>query len=237
MAFNSLLNKLHFFQSKDDAAKHIKACSEAVDGPVIVAFANAHAFNLAHKDNSFLADLLFSDVLLNDGVGVDILCRLNKIQGGENLNGTDFIPFYLSGYTQENTLSLYGTSDKALHDSIPKFEEMGPRVINSVNGFHDDDYYVEAFLQKPSDIVLLAMGMPKQERVARLLKSVNHKVVIICGGAIVDFTGGNVRRAPEWVRNLKSEWVFRLLSEPRRLFHRYIFGNLSFLYRAFIETK
>jgi len=52
-------------------------------------------------------------------------------------------------------------------------------------------------------------------------------------GALFDFVSGQVPRAPQWVRDLRFEWVFRLLIEPGRLWHRYIVGNPLFIYRVF----
>jgi hypothetical protein len=54
----------------------------------------------------------------------------------------------------------------------------------------------------------------------------------VCGGAIIDFMGGKTSRAPVWMRKTGLEWVYRLMIEPRRLFHRYVVGNPVFLARA-----
>ena len=61
--------------------------------------------------------------------------------------------------------------------------------------------------------------------------------LIVCGGAILDFLGGKVSRAPLWLRRLGGEWIFRLMREPKRLFMRYVVGNPLFLLRALMCTK
>jgi exopolysaccharide biosynthesis WecB/TagA/CpsF family protein len=78
------------------------------------------------------------------------------------------------------------------------------------------------------------MGMPKQEAVAARLANSGVPCLIVCGGAILDFLGGKVSRAPQWMRRLGCEWVFRLISEPKRLFTRYVVGNPMFLLRTLI---
>jgi exopolysaccharide biosynthesis WecB/TagA/CpsF family protein len=78
------------------------------------------------------------------------------------------------------------------------------------------------------------MGMPKQEAVAARLAASGVPCLIVCGGAILDFLGGKVHRAPRWMRRLGCEWVFRLMSEPKRLFTRYVLGNPMFLLRTLI---
>ena len=74
--------------------------------------------------------------------------------------------------------------------------------------------------------------MPKQEAVAARLAASGVPCLIVCGGAILDFLGGKVARAPGWLRRLGGEWVFRLVKEPRRLFMRYVVGNPMFLLRT-----
>ena len=76
--------------------------------------------------------------------------------------------------------------------------------------------------------------MPKQEVVATRLAASGVPCLIVCGGAILDFLGGKVDRAPKWGRRLGCEWVFRLIKEPKRLFSRYVVGNPMFLLRTLI---
>jgi len=79
---------------------------------------------------------------------------------------------------------------------------------------------------------VLGMGMPKQERVARLLRAhLGSPTLIVCGGATLDFLGGRVRRAPVWVRRADLEWLYRLALEPRRLWGRYGPGGIRFVMR------
>ena len=82
-------------------------------------------------------------------------------------------------------------------------------------------------------LIVLGMGMPRQEQVARELRAtLDHPCLIVCGGAIIDFLGGKTSRAPRWMRGAGLEWLFRLALEPRRLFKRYVIGNPLFIARA-----
>ena len=54
-------------------------------------------------------------------------------------------------------------------------------------------------------------------------------------GALLDFTAGRSRRAPEWIRNIRLEWLFRLAQEPRRLWRRYLLGNFIFLKNVLLD--
>ena len=73
------------------------------------------------------------------------------------------------------------------------------------------------------DIVLLTVGAPQSEIVAQLVKARGRaKGVALCVGASLEFLTGEKRRAPRIVQAMSMEWAFRLLSEPRRLWRRYL---------------
>jgi exopolysaccharide biosynthesis WecB/TagA/CpsF family protein len=77
------------------------------------------------------------------------------------------------------------------------------------------------------------MGMPKQELLsATIARELPGPMLIVNGGAILDFLAHRVPRAPRVMRNLGLEWLFRLLIEPTRLWRRYLIGNLVFLWRT-----
>jgi N-acetylglucosaminyldiphosphoundecaprenol N-acetyl-beta-D-mannosaminyltransferase len=78
------------------------------------------------------------------------------------------------------------------------------------------------------DIVYVGLGFPKQERlIARLAGALPGTWFVACGAAI-PYAAGAFRRAPRWMQRAGLEWVFRLLSEPRRLFRRYIIHDVPF---------
>ena len=78
------------------------------------------------------------------------------------------------------------------------------------------------------DVVWVGLGTPKQDFEAQRLS--DELGVTTAGvGAAFDFVAGTKREAPRWVRRLSMEWCFRLLTEPRRLWRRYLFGNSRFI--------
>lgn len=74
----------------------------------------------------------------------------------------------------------------------------------------------------------LGVSAPKQEMWA-VAYSGALEMPIACVGAAFDFIAGVRPRAPRWMRALRVEWLFRLLSEPRRLWYRYLVGNTVFI--------
>lgn len=80
-----------------------------------------------------------------------------------------------------------------------------------------------------ADIVWVGLGTPKQDvEVARLAPIAGRPTVAV--GAAFDFAGGTLRVAPDWMQWAGLEWLFRLASEPRRLWRRYLFGNARFVW-------
>lgn len=78
------------------------------------------------------------------------------------------------------------------------------------------------------DIVYVGLGFPKQEQVITRMRDALPAAWFICCGAAIPFAAGALRRAPPWMQQAGLEWAFRLASEPRRLFRRYIVHDLPF---------
>ena len=81
------------------------------------------------------------------------------------------------------------------------------------------------------DLLLVAMGNPLQERFIADKLGPQHGSVAAAVGALFDFFADEVPRAPELVRQIRLEWLYRLWLEPRRLWRRYVLGNPAFLLR------
>ena len=197
-------------------------------------FVNAHALNSCVDDPHFARDLGGLDNLVRDGIGVHALYRLIGSHSGLNLNGTDLLPDLIARFAGQR-IALFGTR---LHvvDTVAGMlrRDLGCEVVTA-DGFQPDGYYLERVARSRPALVVLGMGMPKQERVAQQMKHGLHQdVAIVCGGAILDFLSGYKPRAPMWMRRSGLEWAYRLSLEPKRLFGRYIVGNPLFLLRSML---
>jgi N-acetylglucosaminyldiphosphoundecaprenol N-acetyl-beta-D-mannosaminyltransferase len=229
-AIRRLFEHLTPLETAEDEARLLDRLRNPT-GPTIVSFLNAHAVNLAWNSPELAEALLASDVLLRDGVGVEIALKRCGLPVGRNSNGTDLIPRIADRY-RGRRVAVYGTRDPWLADAAAKLTERGNQVVDTADGFASDTTtYVERFRTHSPDLVILAMGMPKQELIAVQLRAAagDRPVVIVNGGAIADFLAGKVSRAPKELQALRLEWVFRLVQEPRRLFKRYVIGNAVFL--------
>jgi N-acetylglucosaminyldiphosphoundecaprenol N-acetyl-beta-D-mannosaminyltransferase len=110
----------------------------------------------------------------------------------------------------------------------------GARIVGAFSPPITDDVGVLADLSadaiKGSDaqLVWVGLGTPKQDWVSAALAE-QLRVVVIPVGAAFDFMAGTTREAPGWLRGTGLEWLFRLVTEPRRLWRRYLVGNPVFI--------
>ena len=197
--------------------------------PTNLSFVNVHAVNLCWSSAAVFDAFRASDLTLRDGVGLSVAMKALGIEPGLNMNGTDFIPLLLRSLPKRR-LVVYGTATPWLDRARIHLEETTPHAIaDMLHGFHPTERYLESARRHRPDIVLLAMGMPRQEEVAvQLRQELDHPVLIINGGAIVDFMARRFERAPAAVQRLGLEWAYRMAQEPRRLYRRYIHGGFRF---------
>lgn len=216
--------------------QHVLHALSVPERALVLGFVNAHALNLAARDGAFMQALTTADVLLRDGSGIALLFRRMGVDPGLNMNGTDFIPKLLAAF-KGRRVAFWGTRQPVLAEAARRSEALyGVTTVSLHDGFAEVRTYLELAQDLRPELIVLGMGMPKQELVARQLAASGGPCLIVCGGAILDFLGGKVTRAPRWMRRLGGEWLFRLMKEPRRLFMRYVVGNPMFICRTLIFT-
>ncbi|MCU4181149.1 WecB/TagA/CpsF family glycosyltransferase [Bosea sp. BH3] len=231
----SLLETITIIPDGSDIEALIESSGESKQARVL-SFVNQHAFNLAWTDKAFSEELRRADYLLRDGVGLEILLSLIGIQPGKNCNGTDIIPHLLE-QRKGKSIALFGTREPWTSAAAAKIEEMGLKVCATLNGFEEEQRYIDLAKDAKPDIILLAMGMPRQEQLAGRLRESLECGLIINGGAILDFLAERFPRAPRWVQSSRLEWLFRLALEPRRLARRYLSGGAVFAFRGLLVKQ
>ncbi|MGX8010050.1 WecB/TagA/CpsF family glycosyltransferase [Mesorhizobium sp. ORM8.1] len=203
-----------------------------------VSFLNAHNANIAYTDPTF-AEALEDFLILPDGVGVDIAAKL--LYGApfpSNLNGTDFIPAFLKASSRPLTVGLLGATRVNAEAASAKLSALATqhKFVVIHDGYFSaaqEPEIVERIARLRPDILLVAMGVPRQEMWIERHIDARHCTLPIAVGALLDFLSGTVPRAPPWLRRLRLEWLFRLWIEPGRLWRRYVVGNPVFLWRVF----
>ncbi|TBU88178.1 WecB/TagA/CpsF family glycosyltransferase [Phytopseudomonas dryadis] len=131
-------------------------------------------------------------------------------------------------------------------DDMQHMRERYPHITfhhhNPPMGFIEDEQEVQACLSfvidHPSNLVVLAVGCPRQEILALKILETDQAVGIgLCVGASINFLSGRTRRAPQWMQRWCLEWLHRAGTEPRRLIGRYARDAVLILPILFREFK
>jgi exopolysaccharide biosynthesis WecB/TagA/CpsF family protein len=206
-----------------------------------VFFANAHTLNVASRDGEFRHILQTSDLVLNDGIGLNVYARLAGTAFEENMNGTDLLPSIFAAAAERDkqlTVFLFGAKPGHAEKAARTIEQRFPttKVVGVQSGY-DHSGVIEAIRAVSPDLLLVGMGNPLQEKWITAHQSELNAGVVFGIGALIDFLSGEIVRAPRLVRALRIEWIFRLAQEPRRLASRYLKGNPLFLVRAIAHIR
>ena len=200
-------------------------------------FVNAHCINVAAKDPAYLSVLQQAKAVFADGTGIRKAGAKLNHPIVDNVNGTDLFPLLCKECKRTNKkLYLLGGRPGVAQKSAQWAEEYAQGEI--IAGFHDG-FFTEEQTQavmdeinaSKADMLLVAMGVPRQELWLHAhLAKLTVKVVMGVGG-LFDFYSGTISRSPVWMRKMGIEWVWRLMMEPKRMWRRYIIGNIEFLWR------
>lgn len=209
-----------------------------------ICFINSHCYNVSRKNIEYRNAVNKSSLILNDGIGMKIGMKLFNINEKENMNGTDFIPEIIRLATTLNKrIYLLGCKPGVVDDVEKNLRRkfLGCNIVGKHHGYFNEEEemnIIEEINSKKVDLLIVGMGVPIQElwldKNKHLFKTVR---IGVAGGAILDFLSERISRAPKIVRTLNLEWMYRLFLEPKRLWKRYLIGNVQFLYYMIIEKK
>lgn len=169
-----------------------------------------------------------------DGAGAVMALKLLHSENSEKIN----MPVLALELANKHSLSVFivGAKESVHNKAIGKVKTSYPRInlVGNLHGYHTEQQIIDAIVQAKPQLIMLALGSPKQEIFAKkLVPHISDGIVIGCGGAL-DIIAGNLKRAPEFWINNNLEWLYRLLQEPWR-FKRQLFLPL-FILRLF-STK
>lgn len=212
--------------------------SLAEDSAAAMAFVNADCVNIGATDPDYLQSLDRMDQVFIDGIGMRVAGRLLGTPVRGNVNGTDLFPRLCQSLAASGKrLFLYGatpgTAQKAADWALATYP--GLQIAGTRDGFGDSRQMPEtiaAIQASRPDIILVALGAPRQEKWIQLHRSSFGSCILLGVGGLFDYYSGNIPRAPLWMRRTGLEWLFRLIQEPGRLWRRYLLGNAAFLWRV-----
>ena len=223
----TLAEKIKFCNTEQDALRAISETMQTA-GVSVVSFINAHAYTMADASSNFEQCLLNASLLFRDGIGAKILLKQYNKAPGYNANGTDLIPLILNN-TKGKSVCFIGTESPYIETAASTCQQNGINVTAHIDGFQSTAAMFEFVEKHKPNILILGMGMPKQEMFAMYLQEhYSGNILVVNGGAIFDFIAERFVRAPAFFRKFGLEWLYRLLNEPARLFKRYVIGIPKF---------
>lgn len=202
--------------------------------PRAVYFINAHCVNVAAADPDYHAALHRAQALLPDGAGMELSARFAGYPALFNLNGTDMFPYFLEAASRAGLrVGLVGAKPGVAEACRQKQQVRFPLLQFGIvaDGYQPQEKLAELIRANPPDILFVAMGVPMQELFIERYRNQLGVPLLLAVGALFDFYSGKVSRAPFIVRTLRMEWAYRMMLEPKRLWRRYLLGNIIFLTR------
>jgi N-acetylglucosaminyldiphosphoundecaprenol N-acetyl-beta-D-mannosaminyltransferase len=199
----------------------------------------AHLVSLQH-DRAFRQIYEQALLAVPDGVPLLWAAKLLKSPLGGRVNGTDLFE-ELAAIAAQQGLKVFllggrsGAADKAADILTARHPELN--IVGTYsppfgfeNSFDERDRINTLIQDAAPDILFVGLGAPKQEKwIAEHYEALGVPVSIGIGVSF-EFVAGMVQRAPRWMQKAGLEWLFRLISEPGRLWKRYLVGNIYFAY-------
>ena len=176
-----------------------------------------------------------ADLCTVDGIGLALALRLRGIRNVQRITGVGLVaalaeqrvPLYLLGGAQ-------GAAEQAARRLATRYP--GSQIVGSWSGgrhaSHDDRQTIARIALSGARAVAVAYGAPAQtewiERNRADLEQAGVRIAVGVGGAL-DYYAGFARLAPGWIRRIGLEWLFRLVSEPRRLRRQLVLPGFAVL--------
>lgn len=186
-------------------------------------------------DPVFRAAYAAQDFVVADGNPIVWLSRIAR-RPVHLVPGSDAVlPLASEAVVAGVSVALFGSDQATLDAAATRMRAEVPGLVVAARiappmGFDPEGAEARAALSRlqasGARLVFLALGAPKQERFAALGRSLAPELGFASIGAGLDFLAGRQKRAPRHVRALALEWLWRMLSNPRRLFARYALGAL-----------
>ena len=203
---------------------------------MFIVTANPETFIMSEKDEEMKKLLLDKEsILVPDGIGVVKVARLLNYDVKERIAGIDIANKLLElGNISKKTIYLFGAKQEVI-DSMKavlneKYQDL--KLVGSSNGYvQDKDKVFREISKLNPDIILVALGIPIQEKlIYKHLNEFNKGIFVGVGGSF-DVISGHKKRAPKIFVKLNLEWLYRIICEPKRI-KRFYNNNVKFLLKV-----
>jgi len=184
---------------------------------------DSSAIARAQRDAELREILQTADLVTPDGMGVVWMGRILGLGIGERLSGVDLVGQICALAVERNySVYLLGAREGVAEEAAEALKRNLPglRIAGTWHGYfsQEEEPEVIARIKRSNpDILLVAFGIPKQEKwIRRHLEELGVPVAIGVGGSL-DVISGRVKRAPAWIQKSGLEWLYRTAQHPARL--------------------
>lgn len=211
--------------------------SQACSGPWSVDFTNVQIVTMRRTEPAFHQTTSSVDAFIPDS---QVLRWVVNLRGGdmkERVYGPEFLAHAILCASSATRHYFLGGSAHCLEQLLLSIHRQNPdfSVVGSRDGYFkasQNEEIVADILAADPDFIWIGLGTPKQQEWIHANKSRFPRGVILAVGFAFDVNAGTKKDAPRLLQGLGLTWLFRLLSEPRRLFVRYTKYNALFLWHV-----
>ncbi len=209
-----------------------------------ICVANVHMVMEAYDDTTFRQIVNSADLVTPDGMPLVWVMRWQGIRQQERVYGPLLTEYVLEAAGKEGIpVGFYGGTAETLQNLKRNIQKRYPSL--KIAYLHappfrpltsqEDEEAVRSINDSGARILFVGLGCPKQERWMAAHKG-RVQAVMLGVGAAFDFLAGVKPQAPQWMQRAGLEWLFRLLTEPRRLWRRYLYHNPRFVLLVLLQS-
>ena len=235
--------------SQEEVITQIKSkILKSVEPNIMVTPNAGHLSNIL--DNPELSEIYSTaELSLIDGWPIALAAKNASKLKITRVTGSDLLPELFSQLTKDVRVGIIGGNDESLiRQSLEsRFPNLNIQIIDTsqwTNSVYDIRRLRELVQYNALSIVLLCLGHPKQELLAKELKNYDwagsRPDWIMCVGATIDFLTGEQKRAPKFFQKIGLEWFFRLVTNPKNFSQRYlnaVIPSLKLIIKSFGMRK
>lgn len=199
----------------------------------LMAYHNLHTLYMARRDADLAAFSNQADIVYADGMPIVMWGRLLGLPVDRNHRMTlsSWAPDVLRTFRDNHWRLFYlGATPEACEKGVPAFQCFAPGLqieardgfFNAEPGHTDGQALIRAISAFKPDVLMVGMGTPRQERWVQAHLDQLDVPIVWCVGAAIEYFAGTKARPPAFIGRIGMEWLYRLLSEPTRLWRRYL---------------
>lgn len=200
------------FTSRNDFIAHLRI------NPSILLAINAEKI---YSGNEELKKISQDGIGYPDGIGAVIALKKKGVKDAIRIPGSELWLDIVAEFSPEKSFYFIGSTQEVIDEVVRRLQVsfQGINIVGYRNGYlkeNDFEILEEDIKRTKPDVVFVAQGSPRQERLMTRLQSSHCAIYMGLGGSFDVFTG-TVKRAPKLFRNNGLEWLYRLMSQPSRI--------------------